>query len=296
MSELTRLSQAVAVSVLAERMRRLGGRATMQRARCVWEKTRPLPSSASLQQLLSVAGSEQRHLGSGSYGCVYAGMWLGRPAAFKFVAFVPTSSLGTCSPLDEHLLNAEFAAVGAAWAPLALLNKSAASGRGLSVRFAKGARRNVAVLVQQLLPETLDVLLRRRRVDDRALGEALVKLLRLAHDSGLVHNDAKCNNIGAVHSPAGTDLRFIDFGRALSRARLVPAIGQCNADRALQLATLEDCNRLAGSVGRAGYKQAELALRSFASDIAGAAQTRNVEADKAELRELLRHSPGRPAP
>ena len=80
-------------------------------------------------------------------------------------------------------------------------------------------------------------------------GARLVRLLAVARGAGLVHNDAKCNNISVSSDTA--DVRFIDFGRAFDAHDLQSlGVGVESATKAVCLGTALDAWRLQESLSR----------------------------------------------
>jgi len=230
------------------------------------------PDPEAVRRFLASLGAV-RPLGSGAHGAVFEGRWHGAPAALKLVPHLPSRLLPWSCARYEHAANVAFAAAGLAWPPLGLLNDRAARGRGLSGRDEDCLDRNVAVLALRLLPETLDRTLQRGQLRRPELGRALCSLLRGALRAGLAHNDAKCNNIGALPYEGGFDLRFLDFGRALTARELRRrGFPEEAAARALRLASASDALRLAGSCRRALGGDAvadavEAQLRAYAAEL-----------------------------
>lgn len=251
------LQRAIGVSAAAERLSRRGLQARGLRSRavlfCDQRGESSLPSSTEVERLLVQRGASQA-LGKGTYGTVFRGSWRGAQAALKFVAYVRSPLGELAEPLHEYRMNRAFARHGLAWAPLGLAGRRAASGLGLSSNPAQAARRNVCVMALELLPDTLHSALQRdpqRWADLGHLGEALKELVSSAYHAGLAHGDAKANNIGLRWEDSKkADLRYIDFGRSMSRKELQRVIGPEKAEEALRLAAAGDALRLAASCRR----------------------------------------------
>jgi len=247
------LQKMIGVSAAAAHLSALGGRTRGLRqkaeARLLLLGDAALPSAEAVSRLLEGHGAT-RALGRGTYGCVYRGVWRGSPVALKFVACVP-SLLGSMSgPLHEYRLNQAFSEHALAWAPLDLRNRRAAAGIRLASDPEQAVVSNVAVLRLKLLPGTLDrAVAKDPRLLRPELGRALLSLVKRAYELGLVHGDAKANNIGVSRCAEGeeVDLRFIDFGRSLSLRDLELRAGREVAGEVLRLCAAADAQRLAQS-------------------------------------------------
>jgi len=80
------------------------------------------------------------------------------------------------------------------------------------------------------------------------LGLSLVNLINKALALGMVHHDAKCNNIGISEDGS---IRFIDFGRAFDVATLKElGISRKRSEKVLRLAAAVDAWRFQDSVNR----------------------------------------------
>ena len=298
--DIEALRKMIGVSAAAAQLSSQGVRTRGLRqraeARCLRLGASTRPSAEAVGRLLDEHRADAA-LGRGTYGCVFRGAWRGRPVALKFVACVPSSLRSLGSPLHEYRLNQAFAEHDLAWAPLGLSNRRAATGRNLASDPERAVSANVAVLRLKLLAGTLDKAVASdpelRRPE---LGRALLSLVRTAYERGLVHGDAKANNVGVERSGGGAlvDLRFIDFGRSLSLRELALRSGREVASEVLRLCAAGDALRLAQScrslLERTGAGDAEgipRPLEDFAASLLRSGEEADAQALRRRARTLL---------
>ena len=190
-------------------------------------------------------------LGGGSFGQVYR-MTLknedskkSHEVAVKWIAAYPSVYNIAGNVLHEYEHHKAFAKLGLAWMPLGLVNADAASKKRLSTSPQKALVKNVAGILMPILDATLDQKIKKlgTSVLSEDLGLRLVELLRKALEAGVAHNDLKANNIGIK----GNEVRFIDFGKALS-CHYLKALDVKDRWLLLEEATLADTLRLCGSL------------------------------------------------
>jgi len=146
----------------------------------------------------------------------------------------------------------KFARRGLAWAPLGLHQFMYENEEGAADKEGRTAARVDAIRMPRV-NSTLDKALQGKGALGTAshaasLGASLARLVSNALAAGMVHHDAKCNNIGVADD--GT-VRFIDFGRSFDE-RTLRKMGASRkaAERALGLGAALDAWRLQDSVAR----------------------------------------------
>jgi len=185
-------------------------------------------------------------LGGGTFGTAFE---TGAGDVVKFIPQRRSKGRLPCSASQECKMQKKFAGRGLAWPPLGLRH------------FSHNAEENVtgeeplsfSALRMPKVTATLDKVLHgqdapRSAVQAAALGASLARLVSDALAAGMVHHDAKCNNVGI--SDDG-DVRFIDFGRSFDRATLdIMGATRRRAERAVRLGAALDAWRLQDSVTR----------------------------------------------
>jgi len=283
--ETAAFRKAVAVSAACEAYRRAGcdPREIRRSAEAtVAADEALLLSEAAATRWLRKHGCVE-YLGGGSFGHVYkvrppVGRGLPSEIAVKLIASFPSSSKISGNVVHEYEHQRLFAEAGLAWEPHGLVNAEEAGGRRLSCVPAKALKTNVAGILMPLLDTTLDKLVKQRgpSVLSAELGERLVNLLRGALERGMAHNDAKPNNVGV----RGHDVRFIDFGRALS-VKPLQHLDVKERWETLQDATLADALRLALGLQALAHERDLPALRPLRDFV------RALASPSDELRQLV---------
>jgi len=181
-------------------------------------------------------------LGGGTFGAVFE---TGSGQAAKFIPGRRSRGLLPSGGRQEFRTHRAFARSGLASQP-SLFHHFQSNATPLSAE--------VSVVGMPKIFGTLDDRLQARAFvrspsEAPALGARLARLLSAALAAGLVHHDAKCNNISV--SADGAEVRFIDFGRAFSE-RDLHWLGAApeEADHALRLGAALDAWRLQESVSR----------------------------------------------
>ena len=185
-------------------------------------------------------------LGGGTFGTAFE---TGSGDVVKFIPQRRSKGRLPCGASQEFKMQKQFASRGLAWAPLDLRHFS-----HIAKENAAGEEpRSFSALRMPKVTATLDKVLHRQdapwSADHAAvLGASLDRLVSDALAAGMVHHDAKCNNVGI--SDDG-DVRFIDFGRSFDRATL-DRMGATRrrAERAVRLGAALDAWRLQDSVIR----------------------------------------------
>lgn len=285
--------RAIAVSAACETLRRAG--LALRLLRRSAEKAVADGAAPSLDEEAAACWLRRRgclaYLGGGSFGHVYRVLLRNPPpgvpseVAVKWIASYPSESGISGNAAHEYTHHQLFADAALAWGPVGLVNATAAQQLSLSGAPARALQRNVAGILMPLVDTTLDKLLKQKGpgVMTDALGQQLVELLDAALRAGMAHNDAKANNVGL----RGGDVRFIDFGRALS--------GSClhhlkleERRRVLEEATVADALRLAASLqhlARDPALPALLCLREYARALSAASEPlQRLVADQEERR------------
>ena len=182
-------------------------------------------------------------LGGGTFGAVF------ETAAGLAVKLIPRrKSLGVLQLGAQHEFHMQkaFARCGLASQPCAFQRFRCSEARDA------GAAAEVGALSMPKIAWTLDRCLQAgglRPSSAASIGARLVHLLTGACTAGLVHNDAKCNNVSV--SMDAMDMHFIDFGRAFDvRNLLLLGVGEESANEAIRLGTALDAWRLQGSLSR----------------------------------------------
>lgn len=178
-------------------------------------------------------------VGGGTFGAVFAS----EPRhVVKICAHRPGSRVLPAGARHEFQMQRAFALQGLADAPLWL--------RRFQLRapdIEDGVE--LSAMCMQRLRTTLD---RHLAEAPERVGPALAQLLRRAAAAGLVHNDAKCNNIGVA---ASGELLFIDFGRSFDACALRDLGHSPEAvPQLVALGSALDAWRLQASLGRCFQK------------------------------------------
>jgi hypothetical protein len=174
----------------------------------------------------------------------------------RVVKIVPGDShkgLVPSGALREYKLQKLFAKVDLAWRPHKFRTFEVGLGSRSDEASPPPASLKMHVISMPRIPQIFDHVLRTNvgrweTTSCKAIGRDLAVLLQTALDRGLVHCDAKCNNIGITRS--GT-LRFLDFGKSFDR-KLLKNKGYSKeaVEEALRLGTAWDAWRLLCSVVR----------------------------------------------
>jgi serine/threonine protein kinase len=187
------------------------------------------------------------YLGGGTFGTAF------ETVSGDVVKFIPQrNSKGhlPCDATHEFKMHRRFARKDLAWRPHGIRNFT------LSPQDQEGsenASTRISAISMPKVDSTLDRLLQNGgapQSETRAasLGAALARLVRDSLAAGLVHHDAKCNNIGI--SDDG-EVRFIDFGRAFDEDTLRQmGASRRRAERAVRLGAAIDAWRFQDSVTR----------------------------------------------
>jgi len=196
-----------------------------------------------------------RFLNGGTFGAVFEqhqrkGGSPDERSAVKFFAARPSPRPPLPrDPAHEFKMQKRFARIGVAWRPLRMKLFQL---RGASGEAGEG-RCEIGAIVMPFVHDTLDRVLQREsnrwsasELEER--GARLASLLQAALGKGLVHNDAKCNNIGIT--PTG-EPRLIDFGRSFDDKTL-RGLGYTagHTKKVLDLGTALDAWKLQDSVRR----------------------------------------------
>jgi hypothetical protein len=182
-------------------------------------------------------------LGGGSFGTVF------ETAAGLAVKLIPRrKSLGIRQVGAQHEFHMQkaFARRGLALQPCAFQRfRCSEAGE-------EDASAEIGALSMPKIAWTLDRCLQAgglRPSSATSIGTRLVHLLTAACAAGLVHNDAKCNNVSV--SMDAMDMHFIDFGRAFDvRDLSLLGAGGDSATEAIRLGTALDAWRLQASLSR----------------------------------------------
>lgn len=185
-------------------------------------------------------------LGGGTFGAVFETT---SGQAVKFVPQRRSQSLLPSGAQQEFHMHKAFASCGLASRPSAFQHFQS------SVAATSGTRQLPAEISALCMPKIAWTLDSRLQVGDISpslaadLGRRLVRLLAAARAAGLVHHDAKCNNLSASADLA--DLHFIDFGRAFDERDLLElGVGTADAAELVCLGTALDAWRLQESLFR----------------------------------------------
>jgi hypothetical protein len=197
-------------------------------------------------------------LGAGSYGTVFGGA--GGSVALKFAVACPFTWF---SPKHEFDTQAHLAATGCAFGVSELLNRDRAERVAHEARwkgqrgteylerptvhhFAEAVRDCACVLVMERADGTLAEYFSRPwrsqpEEQGAAVGEALSKLLAAVRECGVVHNDAKIDNIGFRYQGPDSDtiFRFMDCGMSFRRETL-QHMGERAREKALREGSVRD--------------------------------------------------------
>jgi hypothetical protein len=225
-------------------------------------------------------------LGAGSYGTVFGDA--GGGIALKFAVACPFTWF---SPKHEFETQAHLAAAGCAFGVSELLNRERAEGvvahealwkgrRGAeylerpTVRhFAEAVRDCACVLIMERADGTLvDYFSQPWRGSSQpeeqgaAIGEALSKLLAAVRECGVVHNDAKVDNVGFRYRGQDSPVfRFMDCGLSFRRETL-QELGEGAREKALKEGSVRDgCMLIASLVSLAQALQGDKQRRSCAA-------------------------------
>jgi len=186
-------------------------------------------------------------LGGGTFGTAF------ETVSGDVVKFIPQrNSKGhlPCDATHEFKMHRRFARKGLAWRPRAIQNFE------LSPQDQEGsenASARISAISMPKVDSTLDRLFQiggapQSETHAVSLGSALARLVEDSLAAGLVHHDAKCNNIGI--SDDG-EVRFIDFGRAFDEDTLRQmGASRRRAERAVRLGAAMDAWRFQDSVMR----------------------------------------------
>jgi hypothetical protein len=186
------------------------------------------------------------YLGGGTFGTAFE---TGAGDVVKFIPQRRSKGRLPCNASQEFSMQRKFARRGLAWAPLGLRHFS----YNAEEKTADDEERSFSALRMPKVTSTLDKLLHgdgapRNAAHAAALGASLARLVSDALAAGMVHHDAKCNNVGV--SDEGV-LRFIDFGRSFDEPTL-NRMGATSrrAERVVRLGAALDAWRLQDSVTR----------------------------------------------
>lgn len=187
------------------------------------------------------------YLGGGTFGSVFE---TSSPVG-EVVKFIPrrtSKSKLPCDAAQEFKMQKRFARHGLAWAPRDLRHFQLSGNLEQAEPWV-----GLDVIRMEKVASTLDKTFRdgyalRFTEEASSLGKSMAKLVSEALVGGLVHHDAKCNNIGV--SKDG-DLRFIDFGRAFDEKALKSiGLSRKKINKALRLGAAIDAWRFQESVSR----------------------------------------------
>ena len=203
-------------------------------------------------------------LGGGTFGAVFETTSGG---VVKFIPRRQSNGKLPCNATQEFKMHKRFARRGLTFPPHSLRHFQLNTQEGITEDESDDARSWVGLdaIFMPKVSSTLDKMLRdgaMLKTESQAvsLGASLAGILGDALSAGMVHHDAKCNNVGVSEDGS---VRFIDFGRAFDE-RTLRNIGLSDkkTKKVLRIGAALDAWRLLNSVARC-------ILRNFSDEACG---------------------------